>query len=421
VNPQLYYLHIPKSAGTSLSAVLTDHFAAASICPAQSWRELGTQAIQPYSLVRGHYGVPGLEQLPGADLVTVLRKPVLQITSMFEHMRRDLPPWIRLRPEDLTIDSDKPFSPKVARFLRNKQAQHLGVSPLVPDWRTQLLDSGSQVSFEDLLADAAESLSEEELLARAQATLDRAAIVGITSHLRELTDLLCYRYGWPAIPQIPFRNRGGERPVQRPGVDQLVQVDDELYKYAEQRFHADYAQMLKVLSERCGPVSPGPGSREVDALLDRHSEQKFEGSAPVASLQWTAGQPLWGGGWHDRERYTDGSLYRWTGPSSTSHLILPALKAGSMYVDLDIVACFRQPVESHLRLSVDGKAIQFFRKGMQSGQQTLAGYFRHESHPGPFCRWEFHFDTPVVPQSIDPGNADTRTVGVAISRISARS
>jgi hypothetical protein len=92
-----------------------------------------------------------------------------------------------------------------------------------------------------------------------------------------------------------------------------------------------------------------------------------------------------------------------------------------MYVELDVVACFRHPVEAHLRLTVDGKDVQFFMKETGPGRQTLTGYFRHQGHSGPFCRWEFHFDSPVVPQAIDPENADVRTVGVALARISVRS
>ena len=92
-----------------------------------------------------------------------------------------------------------------------------------------------------------------------------------------------------------------------------------------------------------------------------------------------------------------------------------------MYVDFDVVACFRHPVEAHLRVTVDGKELQFFRKEARSGRQTLTGYFRHQGHPGPFCRWEFRFDSPVIPRTIDPANADVRTVGVALAGISVRS
>jgi hypothetical protein len=423
VNPQLYYLHIPKVAGTSLSAVLTDHFAAESICPAQSWRDLGEQEIEPFRLVRGHYGVPGADQLPNADLVTVLRKPAPQIVSMFEHMQRDLPPWSRrLHPVDLARGRGCAFAPDVARFLRNKQAQHLGLGRFAPDWRDQLLGDNAKVSFDDLLADAAASMSDAELLSQAQATLERAVVVGTTDHLRELIDLLCYRYGWPSIRDIPTRNRAsGLIPSTTGELEELVQVDNALYALAEQRFQKDYAQMVASLTERYGPAAAESGRREIDFLLDRHAEASFEKREPASFLEWRAGDAMWGSGWHDRERYEDGTLYRWTGPSAASELLLPVLRRAGMYVDLDVVACFRHPVEAHLRVTVDGREVQFFMKEARPGRQTLSGYFRHEDHSGPFCRWKFDFDSPVVPHNIDPGNADTRTVGVALSRIAVRS
>jgi hypothetical protein len=423
VNPRLYYLHIPKVAGTSLSAVLRDHFAADSICPAQSWHDLGSQALETFSLVSGHYGLPGADLLGSADLVTVLRKPASQIVSLFDHMQRDLPPWSRrLRLSDLATERGKPFAPEVARFLRNKQAQHLGLRELPPDWRESLPGEDANVSFDDLLADAAASLPDGELLGRAQNTLDRAAIVSTTDHLRELMDLLCYRYGWPAIAEIPRRNPGsGSSPPVADAVEQLVQVDNALYAYATQRLRQDHERMLASLRERHGPVSSESGRREVDLLLDRNAEERFEKREPASFLEWKAGDALWGSGWHDRERHEDGTPYRWTGPSSTAHLVLPALRTASIYVELDVVACFRHPVEAHLKLAVDGREVQFFMKEARPGRQTLTGYFRHHGHAGPFCRWDFTFDSPVVPQAIDPANADTRTVGVALARISVRS
>jgi hypothetical protein len=423
VNPQLYFLHIPKVAGTSLSAVLTDHFAAESICPAQSWRDLGAQSLAPFKLVRGHFGLPGVDDLPAADLVTVLRRPASQLVSMFEHMQRDLPPWSRLlTSQDLASPTGRLFSPKVARFLRNKQAQHLGLADLSPNWRAQLLGEDAKLSFDDLLADAAAAVSDDDLLLRARRTLDRAVVVGTTDYFRELIDLLCYRYGWPSIADIPTRNRGGGTPPAiSNGMDGLIQVDSALHKDAEERLKRDHADMTANLKERYGPAAPDPGKRDIDYFLDRHSEQAFGKHDPVSSLEWAGDDVLWGSGWHDRERYQDELSYRWTGPSSTSHLVLPALRTAGMYLDLDVVACFRHPVETHLRLTVDGKEVRFFKKEARLGRQTLTGYFRHEAHPNPFCRWEFHFDSPVVPQTIHAGNRDTRRVGVALARISVRS
>jgi hypothetical protein len=90
----LYFLHIPKTAGTSVTKWLTDRFDQGSICPAKNWDQLvmiDPQELATYRLFAGHFGIdlePFLQRRITA--VTLLRDPLKRTISHYRHVRRDL-------------------------------------------------------------------------------------------------------------------------------------------------------------------------------------------------------------------------------------------------------------------------------------------------------------------------------------------
>jgi Sulfotransferase family len=90
----LYFLHIPKTAGTSVTKWLTDHLDQGSICPAKNWDQLlmiDPQELAKYRLFAGHFGVdlePFLQRK--ITTVTLLRDPLKRTISHYRHVRRDI-------------------------------------------------------------------------------------------------------------------------------------------------------------------------------------------------------------------------------------------------------------------------------------------------------------------------------------------
>ena len=89
----LYFLHIPKTAGTTLISIIDDHFNLDSILHEQVWNEILPKIPETFSqfrLIRGHFGYGLHRVLTKKPLfLTMLREPVDRVLSFYEHIRRD--------------------------------------------------------------------------------------------------------------------------------------------------------------------------------------------------------------------------------------------------------------------------------------------------------------------------------------------
>ena len=90
-NP-LTFVHIPKTAGTSLRYYLENQYGPATTCIAENWIELFPlrETIKDYRLLRGHFGanIRGIA-IPDAKSVVLLRDPIRRTLSALIHLARD--------------------------------------------------------------------------------------------------------------------------------------------------------------------------------------------------------------------------------------------------------------------------------------------------------------------------------------------
>lgn len=94
----LYYLHIPKTAGTTFNAVLESYFDRDQIWPvgeivgeklAAEIARTPPQVLARYRLIRGHFDYSIHRFLPAPPVyVTMLRHPVDRTRSLYGHIRR---------------------------------------------------------------------------------------------------------------------------------------------------------------------------------------------------------------------------------------------------------------------------------------------------------------------------------------------
>lgn len=262
--PPLYFMHVPKTAGTSWHVILQATYAP------QAWTRITIRNFHSYSpadLRRlrafwSHFGpglLPYIEQ-PGMVCITMLREPIEQFVSHLYFRQSQ----VKLHPErfeaaylergrDL-FHSDPDLRTLVANSLLlisdNAQTHTLGV---VRDFTAK---GKTGVTLPTALPEQeCRTVTDiPNVAVRAHVQLDRMAVVGITEHFAASTALLCDLLGVPPPQVLPQNNMG----VQRASVtqryrnqlppdllEQIVaktQYDQALYAHACECFAEQYAR-----------------------------------------------------------------------------------------------------------------------------------------------------------------------------------
>jgi len=94
---QLCFLHIPKTAGTSLNFYIESLFRQEEVCPAQYMTdiEIASKAfLSKYKYFRGHFSYDIYKYLPEKPIyITMLRDPVERVVSHFEYWKTHSKSW----------------------------------------------------------------------------------------------------------------------------------------------------------------------------------------------------------------------------------------------------------------------------------------------------------------------------------------
>jgi hypothetical protein len=224
----LVFLHIPKAAGTTLSAILRHHY------PGRTF-EGGVNVFQRLELAHGRFQVAARDSkvralsaevtfglavhyLPAARYLTILRDPVERALSQVWYFKAghgagQVPPGLPQPSPDLTLEEI------VARGY-------------VPDNLQTRMLCGIVSPFEALPPDALE---------RAKRTLsERVAYVGTAERFDEFLALLNLELGWPTLPYErkrvnPLsRGRAGISTAELRGLEEANALDRELFGHADE-------------------------------------------------------------------------------------------------------------------------------------------------------------------------------------------
>jgi hypothetical protein len=262
----LYFLHIPRTAGTSFTEELDRRFPAEAVYPSRllyTLREAGTDELARYRLFRGHLGTVLPRMLDWrVRIVTVLRDPLLHVCSILAYVRQQ--PWHPLHERPAFAAggtlAEQLRDDLFCAMYGNFQAWALVADPAesaylwrdpptsadLSDWRRVYTppDGGwGSVWGPDAVVTAGDDAA---LWDRATSILGRVETVGVTEHADEAMALLSRRMGWPAHGPLPVRNPslapfdpGVLTAADRGGFRERFAVDLELYALARRRFAED--------------------------------------------------------------------------------------------------------------------------------------------------------------------------------------
>jgi Galactose-3-O-sulfotransferase len=248
---QLYFLHIPKTAGTTLNfAVFPQLFDAEDTCPAYAYPQL--MRIPPpdlarYRLFRGHFYYYLHRLLPEMPLyMTFLRDPVDRALSLYEYVLRS--------PQHYQHKAVASLTGGIHDFVQSPEL-------LAPDFQVTALsfDVDVRAKLADAQARQQEPIDEQRVLTAemirrppSRADLETAcrriedfAFIGITEHFDQSVRLLSRQFGWAPLRSYESLNVAPGPRVRRaqlaPDVLEEIsrthQLDTELYAFAKRLFY----------------------------------------------------------------------------------------------------------------------------------------------------------------------------------------
>ncbi len=251
----LYFLHIPKTAGTSFMKILDSQYDPAEICPAHLWRDLLRLLPQSlhYSVFRGHFYAYLATHLPRHELrtITFVRNPVERALSQYRHILRE--PGHYFHKRALALGSLAAFmrDPETGPLLWNAQTRALALNLNPVHMACGLGRKGLDAlelerQLETYMPPAGEEMI---LLERAKAMLDGCACVGITEQFRVSVHLIAKCVGWSLpVGSVPHLRQSTERDKYRPTPEEMRRLaeinslDEALYAHARQLFEHEVAE-----------------------------------------------------------------------------------------------------------------------------------------------------------------------------------
>ena len=269
----IVFLHVPKTAGTTLNTIFRDIYGTPATCKvmmrgmslvAPRWPWLPQQLISAGSLrrfqqrlrsdqglriVHGHFDMSLAKHLPAdADYITLLRDPIERAISHYHHFRR--------RQQDN-------LHPLACQHSLSDWVSHCRLIEM-DNGQTRRLAGASRLPIGQV---------DGQTFALAKANLRKFSLVGLSEQFADFQLLLQARYGWPC--RRYDRQNVGRRPagseLDQETLRTLIsynQWDIELYAYARSLFEQALSQIdLEAERTRLAnaplvstPAAPRPGT-----------------------------------------------------------------------------------------------------------------------------------------------------------------
>jgi hypothetical protein len=280
---QVVFLHIPKTAGTSLRLWLQQALPEATAGDdGVDYATALADQIKPRSLITGHYDIHLLDRVepyvPETRVITVLRDPVEILHSTFAYYRG--------LPEADVADVER-RDPWLAAWVRALQAsksfeafRELG--PL-PDWLTGLQARYLVRGAGGGGASAIARRLEPNDVAQACQRLESLAAFGLAEDMGRSAALFCHALGWPWLGVPGAHNKGPkDRPKKGDGFGIDLSADQTLYDFARDLFERRWSAL-------CAEFGADPSTKDkglAQVAIGLTERARLRQITPIRDVDW---------------------------------------------------------------------------------------------------------------------------------------
>lgn len=265
--PPLYFMHIMKTAGSSLRQLLESayHPSHRRLMYTEQTHEQTPATLGRYRYFASHWGSGLLPFLPHAGLLlfTMLRDPVEQFVSFLYYRQRQIntvrdrfPATYLARVQSLQAADERTLIESPIRLIPdNPQTVFLGVHyDVAPYFKNGALGCQGR-NWHNTELDFVPAARMPAVVQRAHQQLEQMTVVGLTEHFAESAALMVARVGVPLPSSMPQANLNCQKEAvqihryrRHLPPDLLAQVaartrlDQELYAHARECFTQQWAR-----------------------------------------------------------------------------------------------------------------------------------------------------------------------------------
>jgi hypothetical protein len=408
----IYFLHVPKCAGTTLRLLFENAFPADRIMAAYASINGKTNAynsrdlpdyrgpMHGLSLYRGHFGWDLLTLQPGLNwrLFTVLREPTDRLLSQYGYLKQlgrlpaavDFETWIH---RDINVTNLM-----TSYFARNQ---------------LQRTVKGCEAVLSAVTSASAEAL----------ANLSKCEAVGVCEAMEDTVNLFASKADilppTNTVRNNPTLNRMTRDSIParvKTHVNALLESDYALYAKGCEIFHREMELFGESISVESGQARDAVAVRQHLRTTHLRRFAAEQGQLPARKvILWKPDDPFLGENLHEREEH-HGERLRWTGPDRVTrfHMRLDLTSTWALFMTFHAATPLAHLQAAHL--NVNGKPLPLtleertdgsFLAQAVIGMEILACSSTDLAH--------FELETPVI-----RGANEFRMLGVAMTSIMLR-
>ena len=320
----LFFIHIPKTAGTSFINILDATVDENKIFPAQLWQQVNEKLvaeISQYKLLRGHFGGGSFKLLTNGNphRLTILRHPQSLSISTYHFIKREKNTAVH----DLVVDKKMDLrafleEPITAQKINNRMVRHLSFDLQQDPEAQELFLSAQSIKVVSKWIKTPKTINDEKRLIRAKKALDDCSWFGIQEKFNQSMQLFAYTFTRPPIGKTAQLN--AHKPSQDIDnycinlINKQNTFDLQLYTYAQELFEKKHKDMRLALGHLTNIECT---DNNTDKLLDINYQKNGKYTLMMA-VNYDFSNSLLGSGWHRREvAKPENSYFRWTNCAHT--------------------------------------------------------------------------------------------------------